>query len=367
MIVWVVFNISLLLCCLLAVQLKYKTILLYVWLLISVFAGVRYNVGTDFSSYVSFFHLAEDGGNYKGLLFDCLSYFFSVMNLNEQSIFMCYSLLTNCFFYYGFTTISKSIDANKQVLFLSLSTLFYVLLIFPQTLNQIRQFLSISIVFVMLIFLVNRRLILSLSLLIFAFLAHPSSIFMLLLFPLYYKNMSIGIKFMVIVLSIAAVDPLGLAKDIYVAQRLPYYGYFIYEEFNKSADTFGMLSAFVFSVFACFVCVYVSSKNHGKKYINIVVLSVLAYSFVKMVSIDFIQVSRLANYFKPFLVVIYSLLFTTLISEINNQFAKSTIIVFGAIFVASSSLFLSYVRSVTDDSYSFYNVNLCFVGEPCQI
>lgn len=159
-------------------------ILIYLSLSIPVLiGGLRYGVGTDYPTYVSLFQ------NLSGL--SLLSYFqnlpdiefgfFLLMQLSfilthgPELMFFISSLLTVAFFYVGLKRF--------KIKYFTLAYLLYLLIIFPITLNIVRQGLAMSICFFAFTYIVSRQPRRYIMWILIAGLFHTTS---LMLLPAYF-------------------------------------------------------------------------------------------------------------------------------------------------------------------------------------
>lgn len=122
---------------------------------ISLFSALRgTKVGTDTASYLREFSRAlRSHGNFRSLLIDqnifrietsfiILEYIFSFFKNGFPILLFTYSFLTHLFILLGIKNIQKANDTPPLILWLMYCTLFY-----NCTLNNIRQWLSIAIIF----------------------------------------------------------------------------------------------------------------------------------------------------------------------------------------------------------------------------
>lgn len=121
-------------------SLKYKTWLLTLALM-TLILGFRYQVGTDYMSYVHIFELYKSGAKTVGVEmgYELLNKIVLLFDLNFWVVFFISSAITNYF-------ILKLFHEKSYNFFLSIYILFGVGFVFFQT-NAIRQALAISLTF----------------------------------------------------------------------------------------------------------------------------------------------------------------------------------------------------------------------------
>ena len=145
-------------------------------LLIS-FAGLRENVGVDYSSYIEIFAKIA---NESTLLIEpgvlLLSKLVFILGGNEQAVLLSFSIFTVIFFYRYISFFSK--DIFVSMFFFSSFGVFFL-----ASLSLVKQYMAISIFVYALIFLWQRSFVKYASLVIIGGMFHYSA---LLLIPLYF-------------------------------------------------------------------------------------------------------------------------------------------------------------------------------------
>lgn len=161
---------------------------------ISVFSGIRgLEVGTDTMSYYREFLRAQNRlGNFKALIhvdniyniefsFEVLAYLTAYLENGFQILLTIYSFITHLFIYLG---IKNEYEQNKEYT-MWIPWLCYCFLFYHCTLNNMRQWVSIAIVF----FIYSNREKIGLNRVIFytmfAMLFHKAAVFNILIYVLY--------------------------------------------------------------------------------------------------------------------------------------------------------------------------------------
>lgn len=137
--------------------------------------GLRYGVGTDYFSYLSF---AEHDFNID-FGFTAINYIAKSLN-NYMLIFIIYSFLTLLFFYIGLKNTPER--SRPLVLFL------FLLLFFTVSFNAMRQILSVSIFFCLIDTLKKRQTIKYYILAIVATMFHTASLILFLIYPFFISK-----------------------------------------------------------------------------------------------------------------------------------------------------------------------------------
>lgn len=148
-----------------------------VFIFIFVFSGVRYNVGVDFKSYMSFIEEISHGvDTYLEVGFEFFSYQLISLGATPQLVFFLFSFITCILFV---------ISINKYSMDRALSLLLFCLLPFFYlgSFNQIRQYLVASILAYSIESIYKRKLLKFISLILIASSFHKIAI---LFIPMYW-------------------------------------------------------------------------------------------------------------------------------------------------------------------------------------
>ena len=145
------------------------------FILVALFVGLRYKVGTDYESYSDYFYtpyfFLEPGFNY-------LVTYLSQFKHGETYMFLIMSLMTYLFL---FLYVEKN-DDTKDAGFIPIVLLFTIMTI-TTTCNGIRQSLAAAIFMFASVFIKKRNLFVFLTLILVAFMFHKS---VLLVIPFYF-------------------------------------------------------------------------------------------------------------------------------------------------------------------------------------
>lgn len=148
---------------------------IFAFVLVALFVGLRYKVGTDYESYSNYFHASlfflEPG-------FNALITYLSQYENGEAYMFLTMSFVTYLFLY---LYVEFNNDIKEAGYFPTI--LMFTLLTITTTCNGIRQALAASIFVFSTLFIKNRKLPIFLALIGLGFLFHRSIIFVL---PFYF-------------------------------------------------------------------------------------------------------------------------------------------------------------------------------------
>jgi hypothetical protein len=168
-------------------QYKSRLFIVFAILLPVLLASLRYNVGTDYISYVNIYDKLSTLSLPQYINQDIFSHefgFFALIKLSKiltdsyVLMFSVSSLITISFIYLG---LKKS-----EIKHVTLGYFLALLIFFPLSLNGVRQAIAASIFFYASMFIANRKLVKYLLLVCFASLFHSSVLFLLPLYLLAY-------------------------------------------------------------------------------------------------------------------------------------------------------------------------------------
>lgn len=336
----------------------------YLWLIwgaLALLSAFRYAVGTDYYTYVSIFNSFELGDvpkvwQNKELGFRLLNHFLIFLGLGPQSLFVVFSIFTLFLYKKG----EIFLRGNERLYLL----LFFVFIYF-YTLNGIRQAFAASLFLYATTFLFKREYFKYLLLVGFASIFHKSAIILLpfcfILTARLRVYQYVGIFFLSILISWLGV--LDWLINILVVNEFPYHYYLTGEtvyisSFSPSSYQFLVL---VLSFLAFIGCL--SRSGLGALNQRVVLNGFFAFLCIKVFSLNIEVFGRVAQYFKPFVVIA----FIYFVGGFNWKVQEQRKLVLTGlytcvVFWAAMSI---YLRAVNDPSYSLYAINPCIVGDGC--
>ncbi len=297
-------------------------------------ASARYMVGTDYQTYISIYDNVSDLNLHQFLnaqnSFNELGYFLMfklsrAITSGPYLMFALSSTLTMLFFYLG---LNRHNLRNK-----GLTYFLYLMIIFPSTLNLVRQGLAISIVFFALSYLTDRNLKKFVLWILVASLFHISALAIL---PLYLINRIVKdnksgrtVIFKTFVLSTFLY--FLLPEVIHLFSSIPLFSRYIrYQTTQVVAGnnlTF-FLKAFVLSVILIFsrhllklnrkmifyisfavIELMLSTIGFTSAFMGRIALYLSPFSLLLVASLPLIFSDRLGKYFMTTLIVVYGLLY----------------------------------------------------------
>lgn len=311
------------------------------------FAGARWFVGTDFNHYYALYetiHNSSAGAEGTGDLFDLVSKYFPSITL----------LLL---FYAFFAVLLKILFVRKTKYPYTTFLLYYSFAYLSYDMGRMRQGLALAICIFSIFYIQRRRLIKFLICILFAFLAHKSSIIFVLLYPL--ANFKFNKLFMVLTVLLSVVlSFMHVGKVLSsILQNIPlissYSGYFTLdsEYFGFSFSISNLRRVLLFIVFICLI----DYKNRQNRlYLNAFYLGTLIFYIFR----DFFVISeRLSYYYCCFEIFLIPLC-------INNKKPLNGIFWTLAIGLYSFYYFYETVTLNADDNfnkaYMPYNSSLTF-------
>jgi hypothetical protein len=280
-----------------------------------VFGGLRDNVGQDWNAYFDIYNKIKNfediftNRQEKGYLF--FVYLFNLLSLNFN-VFILFLFSLSFVLKYN---VIKKYSTNIQ---LSLLIYFYtVFLIYD--LNGIRQGVALSLIFISINSIIERKLHVFLLLLLCASLFHMSA---LVFFPFYYLyNIKINNKVIVIttvvvlILSIPLRNLIlssSLVQGLLALDQLNHYS--VYVTSNDYVQNVSIISAATFQrlfIFFSFLFFYenIDASENVKRFLkNVYFLSVLLYL---LLSFSAEYAARLGFYYKIFEILIIPLVISS--------------------------------------------------------
>lgn len=191
--------------------------------IVAFFSGIRtVHVGTDTVSYMREFILAQDRlGNFRGLYlidnkhdiemsFLIIEYVCARFKYGFHIMLFAYAFITHLFLILGIRAQAETFDISMPF-----SWLLYCLLFYNATLNNMRQWVSIAIIFYVFSSIKNLKFFNTLMLTIMACMFHNSGMVIIFMYMAYYvfshtERESIRLK--AILLSVSLIGPFILPK-----------------------------------------------------------------------------------------------------------------------------------------------------------
>lgn len=283
-----------------------------------IISTIRYDVGTDFFSYVSIYNNInslpfETVWQYYGnepmyLFLNKLAYF---LFKNEWGIFFLSSLFIHFF-------LIRGLDYFKRDISIPIALFVYFMYLFSFGLNGIRQAIAMSITFYAIRFILERKPVTYISLIVFATLFHNTAIVCLILyiFVLGNKRLVSFTKNLIYYLLIIFTPVLLLYLMKFFAKLPIFYGYIHYISNLNLTLKFGFLIGII--PVLVFIFLY---KNKilaiSKKYEVLIYLSFLVIPFRYIgYYVDWGQ--RMGSYIH----MTYIVLVPLVIKSINNKYEK---------------------------------------------
>lgn len=149
-------------------------------LLISIVAGVRDNLGTDFMSYKSYYNLFELG--LENALDRRLEKGFFLINYLTSQVTDSFNGLLFIIAILGYGIMYICILQNQHITFKTYALALYLLILYPMSYNALRQFVSVSILAFAPMFIENRKYGRFICAVILAAMFHSSAVIVGILF-----------------------------------------------------------------------------------------------------------------------------------------------------------------------------------------
>lgn len=261
-------------------------------------AGFRYGVGRDYQYYMEVYESIPDGV-YIGVNEPGYILFVDIIKKlkgTQQLVFLLFSV---------FTVILNFYFIKKYSNIIYLSILIYICLgpLYLSSFNQVRQYLAIGIFLYSIKFIIDKKLLKYIMLLLFSsFFVHFTTI---LLIPLYFflnKQVRVKYKFIVLTLYIISIPVLE-----FIIMNSPY-SYFIIRRMDVEYDK----TLIFLQIFLSFVFLIIESKfinKFNKLFFNMNFISLLLLLPILLNSnLPFEVFHRMNNYFFPYIMILLPIL-----------------------------------------------------------
>lgn len=277
-----------------AIKTNIQIFQIFAWVLVVFFVGFRFETGYDWVMYRNFFEYDtfHDGIEFGYVFFiKILRCFFD----DYQSLFFFTALITYIFFYLGIKKYTKH-TGIAIVLFMLIPSLFL------NSFSILRQELAIAITFYAFSFLVDRKFLNYLLLMILAFSIHYSVaivFFTHLIIWRYAPKVKYNFYYVLILFSLVFLK-------VDIGNLVYYFANGARYEFYQSGESVSLLKIFILNSLAI-VYVYFSPKIIDKSKYNIYIIAFIVMNVVYLnVFSSVIALSRIAYYFKIFEIILVS-------------------------------------------------------------
>lgn len=337
-----------------------KIIILSFCLLFILLGGLRWNTGTDWNAYYNFFNESNTYLSATESL-DNFEWGYSVLNFVVNYLTESYTA-----FLLIFTTLmvfSKYIIiTNKNFLRYSLFSLFLYYCYYIGDIVSVRQLLASSIVFLSLLFIINKKPYKFLFMVILATLIHRTAIICLIIYNIYYLNIS-KLKLYFIFFSSMI---LGLFLFNFKIEQLniPYLSEMLwFSSYQQKLDAYSELGQVVYGnldtnqsivlgyirkILFIIPLIFLSKNNVTTRgLLNICVLGSAIYFVLGGVASDF---RRFGTYFDMFEL----LLIPIIIYSVNNKKIRYLLILFYSLLAIIK--LVGYVTNFWDLFHPFHTI-----------
>lgn len=324
-----------------------------IWVFLTLIAGLRYNVGTDYITYDAIFSDVLDVNVTDTYLwiepgYLALINFVDIINGTNQLVLFIIASLSMYYYYNAFKYF------NNSKLYLILSLLFFIAILYFPIINISRQMLAVSIFFFAIKYIIQKQFIKYLLFILLAAMFHKTAI---ILIPMYWllniKYSKFGlIIFFIISILILILNPIQLLINIIISNELPYYNYFEYKTIVNNELLLNFLTMLKLSIFIPLLSLI--DRNQPKY--NLIFNGILFFIILKMLILNIEILNRLLFYFKPILIVFIIVSILNLSKKVNSL---KHILIF-SLLIASLIYFTNdaYSRSTISGAFNQYSINL---------
>ena len=299
----------------------------------SIIAGIRYNVGTDFNSYVEWFNmfltLPLDFSKLN-IGYNILIKIIQLFTSNPQLLFLVEAIIINTLI---FLFIKDNTSRYELGYFL-----FFALYFYYSSLNITRQWIAIAISLYSLKYAFDAKIWKFLATVLVGMSFHITSVIMIpvyFLFKIKLKKKSIIILTICILTFIIVMNTFG----VYIATKLELpQKYIDYLKFDSSLDS-GGYAYLIFTAVTLFAIwknysKYIEKNEYGEHQIKVLIITFI----VTALSINSMIFNRLQLYFIPMLMVCIPNIVNTISERKKQKAVIVAIILIGTIYMTRSLL-----------------------------
>jgi transmembrane protein EpsG len=273
----------------------YRVCFVFLICLITLFVGLRYNVGNDYAEYYLEYYYFQNGNsidNYYEPLYSILN---KITTSPIQVFFIC-SVLSFLFLYYAFNYFNR----KNSILLFSLYFGFYLIIF---NIHIIRQGVAIAVVMFSWKFIVERKFWHFLSLVLIAMGFHISAIVAIPMYFLATLNVPYKFKTLFVWLSpILLVIIIKLSTIIYsILSIFPFFARYasVYSQGEYSEIeglSFGLVLNIILFIFVGYI---IKQKNNSKEYDrkSEIIINLFFYSIIFAIILRFNATALRVNYF----------------------------------------------------------------------
>lgn len=303
------------------------------WVVIILFSGLRYGIGTDYFSYEAIFYSIDSGGSYNESLEPGFKFLGSLFS-NTKNGFYCFifllSTITNVFFLFAIYKESEKISENLKALSL---ILFFLTSTYFWPFNGVRQGIACSFIVFSLRYIFRRDFIRFCLCVVIAALFHKSAIVVVFIYFLYGVRLS-SFFYLCAVLASIIIHQTGVVSLI-GQMLLPYlgekYARYIYNPLNFGGSGLGVY-VYVIIFFVLWWCgAYVKKniihKNDVHKQIDYYLCLFTIGLILRVFALDNLIFVRFAYYFTIFDMLFIPYLISQFI-RLSNRIALSLFFIF---------------------------------------
>lgn len=341
-----------------------KHFLIIPWSMLFLLSAFRYNVGSDYPNYVMIYNEIIAGTAGSLLLglepgYLLLIHFSDLIGGNFQLVFFLFSFFTILLMY---KTMDSYLHTNTEKL---LALLLFIPMFYFPSLSIMRQFLAIAIFFYALKYIISRDFLKYLFFIFIGFLFHKS---MILMIPMYWLlNIKFSEKVYLFYITLAVVfffiSPVSILSFLLGSLDVPYVHHVLKGEIQMSL--FGKINTLVSFLLISYFAFKLNRKDRLE---NIVITAMFIYVFIRIISIDFAVLLRVAVFFVPFFILFIVILYRNMVVRYKFNKIFTFISLLSLIFVYTSVGL--YHKAFKDGSYNQYAVNFALFGdniEPIRI
>ncbi len=302
--------------------------------LLTIVSGFRYDVGTDYFSYVRYFERIESGLSSPAEPgFNIISSIVSTLNMNSQVVFLVFSILTMFFIYKGVKYYADDKYFYKPVFYI-----IFIIFTFIPSLNGMRQALAAAIVLYASRFIIEKKFFRYIVWIFIAIGFHFSSIIFIAFYFVINRKYKTVILLSILFITFV-IARLGLINTIleYILANYKFLdvgGYidnYLKSSYNQREIQFGIVFYINFLVLVLFIFLQDRIRKDSKD--TLVFNMFFLYVFSGVLSMGAPMLSRLTYYFSIYM-AIYIPKFTTIFNKKSQKTIEYILVIlYSALFL----------------------------------
>lgn len=330
----------------------------FIFILLALVSGFRYEVGTDFHGYLRYFDLVANGYSSPAEIgFDLLAYIVSALGFNGQMLFLVISSFTMLFFYKG-----AQYYFLKGIVYKPLFYIIFLIFAYFHSFNAVRQILAAAIIFYASKYIIEKNYAMFTFWVLLAMSFHLSSVFFLILYFIVNKNYSRKTLYTTLLLALLLAMNNVISNIMFqITYNFTFIdigGYvsnYLTSSYNEQNIDLGIV--FAINTLLLLVLIFFKSKYIKFKWQNVILNFYCLYITTILLATDAFVVARFQYYLSSYMAVAISSVI--IMFDDDSKKIVKLISTFLYIFLYLYIIYTGYVNPENTDLIPYqYNFNI---------